>query len=372
MRTPMFGKFGSGSSSCESRRGFMFLVVVSIGFLTLLAGEGCGGRPATPIHSLEDLNQPGMIIGGETETVSLRMGQEALPNAKVASFATPADAYAALLAGRIDAVAYDRPPLDYAATQNDKYVVLPQTVGDGHIAVGAPLGNTELMAQINEFIALYRAEHSYEDMCTKWNGALKPVDPNSKSCYEDMYNRWVNTIDPGMPDIPKPANPINKGKPLVVGNDPQNLPMSFMKGDGEMSGFDTEFVMRFALWANVEYRFELLFYDALFPAVESKKLDFAVGNLDKTPERAETMLFSDDYIECPAGIMILKSRWQPTGDAATEVVEAPAADEAATEAVEAPAADEAATEAVEAPAAADDADLPAVELEVPAEAPETL
>ena len=40
------------------------------------------------------------------------------------------DAYAALLAGRIDAIAYDRPPLDYAATQNDKYVVLPWTVGE--------------------------------------------------------------------------------------------------------------------------------------------------------------------------------------------------------------------------------------------------
>ncbi|MGI6401478.1 MAG: substrate-binding periplasmic protein [Thermoguttaceae bacterium] len=286
--------------------------------MTLLAGEGCGGRPATPISSLDDLNKPGMIIGGETETVSLRMGHDAMPQAKVASFATPADCYAALLAGRIDAVAYDRPPLDYAATQNDQYYVLPQSIGEGHIAVGAPLGSEALMAKINEFIALYRAEHTYEEMCNNWNGALKPVDPNSKSCYEDMYNRWVNTIDPPMPEIPAPTNPTNAGKPLIVGNDPQNIPMSFLEKNDKMSGFDSEFVMRFALWANLEYEFELLYYDALFPAIESKKLDFAVGNLDKTPERAETMLFSDDYIDCPAGVMILKSRWQGPDAAAEE------------------------------------------------------
>lgn len=311
MRTQLIKLQGSGSSSRWSRRGFLFLTVLAIGFLALSTGMGCKGRPAPPIHTLEDLNSPDMIIGGETETVSLRMGQEALPKAKIANFATPNDAYAALLAGRIDAIAYDRPPLDYAATQNDKYVVLPWTVGEGHIAVGAPLDKRDLMDKINEFIALYRAEHTYEEMCNNWNGALKPVNPESKSCYQDMYDRWVNHIDPPMPDIPKPTNPTNPGKPLIVGNDPQNIPMSFVDGNDEMSGFDTEFVMRFALWYNVEFEFKRLYYDALFPAVESGQLDFAVGNLDKTPERAETMLFSDDYIECPAGIMILKSRWQP-------------------------------------------------------------
>ena len=385
MRTQLIKRQGSGSSSRESRRGFLFLVVLSIGALALLAGEGCKGRPMTPIHSLEDLNSPDMIVGGETETVSLRMGQEALPKAKIANFATPNDAYAALLAGRIDAIAYDRPPLDYAATQNDKYVVLPWTVGEGHIAVGAPLDKRDLMDKINEFIALYRAEHTYEEMCENWNGALKPVNPESKSCYQDMYDRWVNHIDPPMPDIPKPVNPTNPGKPLIVGNDPQNIPMSFVDGNDEMSGFDTEFVMRFALWYNVEFEFKRLYYDALFPAVESGQLDFAVGNLDKTPERAETMLFSDDYIECPAGIMILKSRWQPLESAdgkteeasetapeaepAADSLETPAEGEASTapeaeaETVEAPAETEAAPEAQE-PAAAPEATTDDAELEI--------
>ena len=321
MRTPMFVKFGSGSASCDARRYFLSSVVMSFASLSLLVCGGCAERSATLITCLADLNQPGIVIGGQTETVSLRMGHEALPNAKVASFPQPADAYAALLAGRIDAVAYDRPPLDYAVAQNSQYFVLPDSVGEGHIAVGAPFRQRELMDKVNEFIALYRAEHTYEEMCENWNGALKPVDPNSKSCYEDMYRRWVTTIDPAMPDIPKPENPVNKGKPYIIGNDPLNLPMSFVDGAGEMSGFDTEFVLRLALYLNFEFRFEQLCYDGLFPAVESGKLDLAVGNLDKTPERAETMLFSDDYIECPAGIMILKSRWQPAGSTPSETSE---------------------------------------------------
>ncbi len=279
----------SGSSSSISRRQFISLGVLAPAYLGLLASGGCAGRPAPPIHSLDDLNQPTMIIGGETETVSLRMGQERLPKAKVASYATPLDAYAALQSGKIDAVAYDRPPLEYAAANNELFYVLPDTVGEGHIAVGAPFKNKELMDKVNEFIAQYRADGTYDD----------------------MYNRWVKTTSPKMPDIPKPENPINAGNPLVIGNDPQNIPMSYVEADGSWSGFDTEFVQRLALFLNMDYRFESLYYDALFPAIESEKLDLAVGNLDKTPERAETMLFSDDYIDCPAGIMVLKSRWQP-------------------------------------------------------------
>lgn len=290
---------GSGSSSLISRRQFISFSLLAPAYLSLLASEGCSGRAATPIRSLDDLNQSSMIIGGETETVSLRMGQDRLPKAKVASFATPLDAYAALQSGKIDAVAYDRPPLEYAAANNDLFFVLPETVGEGHIAVGAPFKNKELMDKVNEFIAQYRADGTYDD----------------------MYNRWVKTIDPKMPVIPKPENPINAGNPLVIGNDPQNIPMSYVEADGSWSGFDTEFVQRLALFLNMDFRFESLYYDALFPAIESEKLDLAVGNLDKTPERAETMLFSDDYIDCPAGIMVLKSRWQPLSQAGGSTTE---------------------------------------------------
>ncbi len=302
MRTPILSKFGSGSTSRVSRRRFLSFIVCSIAILALLAGEGCGGRQAseslTTDADVDDLasifNKPEIIIGGETETVSLRMAQDAFPKAQIASFATPLDAYAALQARKIDVVAYDKPPLEYAAAQNEKFLVLDGSVGEGHIAVGAPFKNRELMDRVNEFIAQYKADGTYDE----------------------MYNRWVKSTDPVMPDIPKPKNPINPDKPLVIGNDPQNIPMSFLQANGEMSGFDTEFVKRLALFLNMDYRFELLYYDALFPAVETEKLDLAVGNLDKTPERAETMLFSDDYINCPAGLMVLKERWGDLENAA--------------------------------------------------------
>ena len=325
MRTPMLFTVGSGSTSLVSRRrllGLFSCVALSATFIFV----GCDRRTQSPIHSLADLNRPDVIIGGETETVSLRMGHDALPQAQVNSYATPADCYAALQAGKIDAVAYDRPALEYAAAQNDQFIVIPDVVGEGHIAVGAPFKNRELMEKVNEFIKLY-----------KENGV-----------YDDMYNRWVKTLNPKLPDIPMPENPINKGNPLIIGNDPQNIPMSFQEADGSWSGFDTEFVMRLAVHLNMEYRFESLYYDALFPAVETGKLDLAVGNLDKTPERAETMLFSDDYIDCPAGIMVLRSRWQPEGGAATS--DAPAAKEATAEPTAEPAVAEPA--AVEEPAEA--------------------
>ncbi|MCF0235087.1 MAG: ABC transporter permease subunit, partial [Thermoguttaceae bacterium] len=264
--------------------------------------NGATGEKRTPegkliIESIEQLDSAEIVIGGEIGTVSLTTAEERFPKAKIANYQAPADAYLALKAGKIDFVAYDRPPLEYAASQNPEFVVLPDAIGVGHIAVGGPFKNRELMNRVNEFIEKYRADGTYAE----------------------MYDRWIKTPNPQMPDIPKAENPTET---IVIGFDPQNEPMSFLDANNEACGFDAEFIKRLCLFLNVDYRLENMYYDALFPAVESEKLDLAIANLDATPERAETMLFSIDYLDCPAGLMTLKDRYAG-GDAADANASAP-------------------------------------------------
>lgn len=312
MRIPVH-RFGTGSSprgarrflSPSSRRFFSLLLMAT--FLATFA-VGCAEvGPPPQISSIEQLNDPKIKIGGEIGTVSLTTAEQRFPKAEIKNYQAPQDAYLALKAGKIDAVAYDRPPMEYAASKNPELIVLPDAIGIGHIAVGGPFKNRELMKRVDEFIDQYRADGTYDE----------------------MYDRWVRSNNPVMPDIPKPTNPEGT---VVIGFDPQNEPMSFLGAGGEPLGFDAEFILRLALFLNVEVQYENMYYDALFTAVEGEKLDLAIANLDATPERAETMLFSKDYLDCPAGLMMRRDRYVgPGSDAAQNAEAAETPDEIAPE-----------------------------------------
>lgn len=233
------------------------------------------------IASPQDLNNKKYTIAGETGTLSLREAQVKLPRAKFKEFSFPIDLYLALESKKVDAVVYDRPPLDYAATRRSSLVVLQENIGTSRIAAAAPFRNRELVQRINEFIKTYRTDGTYDD----------------------MYQRWVLTKNPKMPSLPEPGNPTQT---LVIGTDCQNEPMGFMAEGSELAGFDIEFIKRLAIFLNAKIEIRLLEYNALFMAAASGKIDLAVAALDATPERSESMLFTDDYIDNPISLMVRK------------------------------------------------------------------
>lgn len=228
-----------------------------------------------------EMNDEKYAIAGETGSLSLREAQALLPKARFKEFSYPVDMYLALEAKKIDAVVYDRPPMDYAATKRTSLIVLPEDIGTSPIAAAAPFRNRKLVERINEFIKAYRADGTYDD----------------------MYRRWILTKNPKMPDIPKPESPRET---LIVGTDCQNEPMNFMGKNGELSGFDIEFIKRLAFFLDVKVEIKLISYEGLFVAAASGKIDLAVAALDATEERRESMLFTNDYIDNPIALMIRK------------------------------------------------------------------
>jgi len=95
---------------------------------------------------------------------------------------------------------------------------------------------------------------------------------------------------------PAVMNGVRGDGTLVVATDPSYPPFQSMQG-GQVVGFDIDLVEEIAsrLGATVEWTF--LEWDGLLTALstDSRDFDFAASAMTITPERAETILFSDPY-----------------------------------------------------------------------------
>ncbi len=249
----------------------------------LLLPAGCGGEPAKSNGAgfavPEDLNKPDCVIGVPQGPAAMQAGERFFNRAQIKYFNSPSDGYTAVKHKKIDAFVFDRHSMEYAAKSDPDLAILPSGIAEEHIVVGMPLKHGQLLEEVNRFIARYRADGTYKD----------------------MYSRWFSENPPPMPEIPVPENPARR---LKVGTEGLNEPMNFYSGDGDLTGFDMEFVKRLALFLNAEVEVTATTFDALMPAVEAGRIDLLVANLNGTPERRERMLMSDDYVDSAISVMV--------------------------------------------------------------------
>ncbi|MCQ2380002.1 MAG: ABC transporter permease subunit [Victivallaceae bacterium] len=245
----------------------------------VLCGCGKGKESAgKKISGLGDLNRPDCVIACESEIFATRAARERFPQAKFMEFSNCSDCVLALESGKVAAVVYDRARLDHVVTEHPNLTVLPEDVATEHIAVAARRDFGDVMGKINEFIRMYMADGTYDQ----------------------MYRRWISTPSPVMPDISAPAHPVGK---LVVGVTGDNFPMSGVSY-GKYVGFDIEFARRLALFLNMDFELHVYEYNGLLAALEGKKIDIAIAQMDATPERSESVLFSDSYINSAVAMLV--------------------------------------------------------------------
>ncbi|MCQ2353363.1 MAG: ABC transporter permease subunit [Victivallaceae bacterium] len=254
-----------------------------IGVLLTLAALFCGcdkgeKTAAGKISGLGDLDRPDCIIACESEIFATRAAKERFPRAQFMEFMNSSDCILALESGKVTAVVYDRAILDHIAAEHQDLTILPENVATGHIAIAAHHNFGGVMKKINHFIHDYMADGTYAQ----------------------MYKRWIMTSSPVMPDIPAPEHPEGK---LIVGITGDDFPMCGIS-NGKYVGFDIEFARRLALFLNMDFEFRNYEYDGLLAALAGKKIDIAIAQMDATPERAESVLFSDRYIESSVAVMI--------------------------------------------------------------------
>lgn len=245
------------------------------------------------LYSTRQLNSPEYTICVMKSTHTEIIANTKFPRAKKIYFdGGAATGVMKVINREADAFLFDSPSLDYVASYNKDLVVLPQTVGEGHVSIAAPKRNDALIQQVNQFLKQY-----------KTNGT-----------YQSMYYRWFIKSGSVLPDIPKPVDPTRK---VIVGTEGTQVPFNFMSAQGVpmqrgcLTGFDVELIQRMALAYNWDVEWRMYTWDDLITATKNGQIDLMISELENSLERQAVMAMSIPYIDSQFAFLVRKDKVSP-------------------------------------------------------------
>ena len=236
---------------------------------------------------IEDFN--GLPIGVQTAVLYEELIQDRVPDTEFQDYTMPTDMILALKSGKVaaylvEAVGYGVHKANHPDL--DTFVEVP-----GYISASNIIGNNDkqatLLAQMNEFI-----RNGYENGLLGDNGSL--------------YQYWIADFDPLTDNVGvKDFTFTGENGILNIAVEGGYEPFSFVS-DGNLAGFDVEFVCRFC----VEYGYTPVFneipFESIAPGVETGKFDIGM-NIVVSEERNETGTLSDIYYTCPVLLVVMGS-----------------------------------------------------------------
>ena len=164
----------------------IFRIAVLVFAICLLTG--CGKKDGKSAASVEQLFEPGRVIGVGTGTGDDAVVREEFPDANIRYFNDGYSGLAALASGKLDAFVEEKLQIELAIRNGQTGVMLmDDTVGESiRVAVG-----------LSPAAAI-------PDLETKINAFLD--DLRSDGTLDDMYDRWVVRHDESMPEIAVPEH----------------------------------------------------------------------------------------------------------------------------------------------------------------------
>ena len=258
-------------------------IAAALLLMLTLAGllAGCGGKDRT-ITSLEQLNEPGRVIGVAQGSAGDIASEKAFPNATLSRYTNSVTGFLAVQQGKLDAFAYDETMLRFSLANGlEGLTLLDGTLGDVTdvgIGISRQSDIPDLTAKTDQFLAQLQADGTMDD----------------------MKRRRIDQADETMPDIPLPEDPAVT---LTVGTTGLVQPFSYYKGD-QIWGFDIELATRLAAWLGTGIEFRIYDFDGIMPAAQTGAIDCILSNLNITAERLEVMDFSQPIYTSQTALLV--------------------------------------------------------------------
>ena len=213
----------------------------------------------------------GKRIGTLTGSIGDVAIEENLPDAKIFYFDTITDLLPALQTGKIDGMCYDDSVFKYMKTEVENLKIL-----DGYLVPSeyAPIfpknekGQT-LADQYSEFVKKLWADGTIDQINNIWFG----TDEDSKTVLD--YGKLPDT-----------------NGTLHMAVDLSQVPFVMMVNN-RIVGYDVDIAARFCEAYGYRLEIEPMTFESIIPAVTGGKSDFAASNFTITPERAESVIFSE-------------------------------------------------------------------------------
>ncbi len=268
-----------------------FMTAALLIVLLLLAAVSlgaCGGKQEG-ITSFEQLNQDGIKIGVATDTNEFSLVEKEFPKAEIVYTKDLVLGFESVAQGKLDAYVGNKMNMELAIKNGQEGVrILEGTLGDGNVGAVAISPYTQI-----------------PDLKDKLNEFLRQITEDGT--IDDIRERWLVKHDMVMPDIPEAKNPQYH---LVVGTTGLSEPFNCYV-NGELAGYDIELARRFALWLGASIEFKTYDYEGIVAAALGGDVDCIFANLYVTPERKQTIEFSDPTFVVDVGVMV-----QDTGSGA--------------------------------------------------------
>ena len=230
--------------------------------------------------TIEDLN--GKNIGVQTAVLYEELIQDRVPDSTIQYYTMPNDMILALTSGKVDAYLIEEVSYGVQKKNHPELDVLEEPAG--YINATCIIGNNErqdvLLAELNEFIAESHA-----------NGLLA-----------ELYDYWIADFDP-VNDTCDIGGFTGESGTIAVAVEGGYEPFSFIS-NGRISGFDVDFICRFARVYGYTPEFYEVPFEAIAPGVESGKYDIGM-NIVVSEERNETGTLSDVYYSTPIRLVVL-------------------------------------------------------------------
>ena len=195
------------------------------------------------------------------------------PHASFQSMTAAADAALAVKSNKADAFIYDKSVLLNLVEKSPELVILDQAVDKLAVAAAIKKENSKLLADMNGVLAELKKEGTLQRLRLK----------------------WVDTKYTQTPQLP-PVSTLQSRGVLKMGTCATIEPFSF-QSNGIFTGLDVE--LGRLIGARLGKRIEIIDmnFEALIPALQAGKIDFALSNFNVTEERKKLVLFTLPYIE---------------------------------------------------------------------------
>ena len=225
-------------------------------------------------------------IGVTTGSVQALLVEERFPDARLYFFSTTMDMLNALRAHKIDAFADADSLVKYMMADNPDLTCLDE-----------PLGETMQVG------AIFPKTDRGQRLCDAYSAFIRQI--RQSGVYDEIQDLWFGA-DESKRAIPDPDDlPATNGT-LRVAVDTTVVPFAFIK-DGKPAGLDIDIAVRFCKAEGYGLKIVHTDFAGILPAVASGKVDFACGGIAHTPERAQSVLYSEPTFEGGSVMAVLKA-----------------------------------------------------------------
>ena len=242
--------------------------------------------PAAPvggkkISSLEEVREKRIaVLSGSAGDLA---AHKHFPKATFQPMAASADAAIAVKTGKVDAFVYDKSVLLNIAAKSPELAILDAPVDKLEVAAAIRKDNAAVLADINRVLAELKARGALDQLRAKWVESNYTVPPKRA----ERKRTSANGI-------------------LRMGTAATIEPFSFQAG-GKLTGLDIELAEMIGERLGKSVKVTDMNFEALIPALQSNKIDFALSNFNVTEERKKLISFSAPYITNDISALVRKS-----------------------------------------------------------------